>query len=116
MGFKTNSSPIDTRLSKMEAAIENIMSFTAVGNLVVNQLMERKAAEAIIAKATFAEEPKWTMVMAKNVRQVVSQAVETLANVPKQEECKFNLRFMGFEAKDGKTDRELVQRLNTELL
>jgi hypothetical protein len=51
----------------MEAAIKNIASLVAVGNLAVNQLMEGKAAVAVIAKATSAEEPKWTMVMAKNV-------------------------------------------------
>ncbi|CAK9878535.1 unnamed protein product [Sphagnum jensenii] len=62
------------------------------------------------------EEPKWTMVMAKNVRQVVSRTVETLADVPKQEERKLNLRLTGFEAKEGKIENELVQHLNTELL
>jgi hypothetical protein len=36
MGFKTDSSLVDARLSKMEATIENIASFTAVGNLAVN--------------------------------------------------------------------------------
>ncbi len=36
MGLKTDSSPIDARLSRMEAAIENIVSLTATGNLVVN--------------------------------------------------------------------------------
>jgi hypothetical protein len=36
MGFKTDSSPVDARLSKMEAAIENIVSFATTGNLVVN--------------------------------------------------------------------------------
>jgi hypothetical protein len=35
MGFKTNSSPVDVRLSKMEAAIENIASLAIVGNLAV---------------------------------------------------------------------------------
>ncbi|CAK9876989.1 unnamed protein product [Sphagnum jensenii] len=54
--------------------------------------------------------------MAKNVRQVVSRVVETLANAPKQEERKLNLRFIGFEAKEGEIENELVQRLNTELL
>jgi hypothetical protein len=68
MGLKIDSSPVDARLSKMEAAIKNIASHVVVGNLVVNQLMEREAATVITAKATFAEEPKWTMVMAKNVR------------------------------------------------
>jgi hypothetical protein len=34
--------------------------------------------------------------------------VETLANVPKQEECKLNMRFTGFEAKEGETKKELV--------
>ncbi len=36
MGLKTDNSLIDTRLSKMEVAIENIASFVAVGNLAVN--------------------------------------------------------------------------------
>jgi hypothetical protein len=70
MGFKTNSSPVDTRLSKMEAAIENIASFTTASNLAVNQLIEREATVTVTVttKATSAEEPKWTMVMAKNMR------------------------------------------------
>jgi len=45
--------------------------------------MERKVAMALTANAAFAKEPKWTTVMAKNVRQVVSRAMETLANTPK---------------------------------
>jgi hypothetical protein len=44
MGLKTNNSPIDARLSKMEAAIKNIASLVAVGNLAINQLIEREAA------------------------------------------------------------------------
>jgi len=36
MGLKINSSPIDARLSKMEAAIENIVSLTITGNLAIN--------------------------------------------------------------------------------
>jgi hypothetical protein len=36
MGLKTDNSPIDMQLFKMEAAIENIASFAIVGNLVVN--------------------------------------------------------------------------------
>jgi hypothetical protein len=36
MGLKTNSSHVDVRLSKMEATIENIASFTATGNLAIN--------------------------------------------------------------------------------
>ncbi len=71
---------------------------------------------AITAKAVSTEEAKWTMVMAKNVRQVVNQAVETLADMPKQEERKLNLHLTGFEAKEGETEKELVQRLNTKLL
>jgi hypothetical protein len=39
---------------------------------VVNQLMEHKAVAIVTTKVTFVEEPKWTTVMAKNVRQVVS--------------------------------------------
>jgi hypothetical protein len=62
------------------------------------------------------EEPKWTTVVAKNVRQVVNRAMETLADAPKQEECKLNLRFTGFEAKEGETKKKLMQRLNIELL
>jgi hypothetical protein len=36
MGLKTDSPPIDARLSKMEAVIENIASLEATDNLVVN--------------------------------------------------------------------------------
>jgi hypothetical protein len=67
MGLKIDSSPIDVWLSKMEAAIENIVPLTAVGNLVVNQLMEREATTIITTKPTSMEEPKWTTMMAKNV-------------------------------------------------
>jgi len=69
MGFKIDSS-LNVRLSKMEVAIENIASLAAIGNLVVNQLMEREAAAIITTKVAFREEPKWTTMMAKNVRQV----------------------------------------------
>ncbi len=51
MSFTTESSLVNARLSKMEVAIKNIMSFVAVGNLVVNQLMEREAVVVVIAKA-----------------------------------------------------------------
>jgi len=34
MGLKTDSSPVDARLLKMEATIENIASFVTAGNLV----------------------------------------------------------------------------------
>jgi hypothetical protein len=47
---------------------------------------------------------------------VVNQVVETLADTPKQEERKLNLCLAGFEAKEGETEKELVQRLNTEVL
>ncbi|CAK9866518.1 unnamed protein product [Sphagnum jensenii] len=50
------------------------------------------------------------------VYQVVSQAVETLANAPKQKGRKLNLHLTGFEVKEGKTENELMQQLNTELL
>ncbi len=40
-------------------------------------------------------------------------SVETLADMPKQEERKFNLRLTGFEAKEGETEQELVQQINT---
>jgi hypothetical protein len=36
MGFKTDSSLVDARLSKMEAIIENIASLATSGNLVIN--------------------------------------------------------------------------------
>jgi hypothetical protein len=78
--------------------------------------MEREATAAITAKAMSTEDPKWTTMIAKNVCQVVSQVLETLADTPKQEERKFNLRLTGLEAKEGETEKELVQRLNTELL
>jgi hypothetical protein len=67
MGLKTNNSLVDAWLSRMEAAIENIASLAAVGNLVVNQLMECEAAMVVTSKARFAEEPKWIMMIAKNV-------------------------------------------------
>jgi hypothetical protein len=78
--------------------------------------MEREVATVVTAKATSAKEPKWTTVMAKNMRQVVSRAVETLANAPKQEERKLNLRLTSFKAKEGETKKKLVHRLNIELL
>jgi hypothetical protein len=68
MGLKINNSPVDARLSKMEVAIENIASLTSASNLTINQLMEREAVAAITAKGAFVEEPKWTTVVAKNVR------------------------------------------------
>ncbi|CAK9866966.1 unnamed protein product [Sphagnum jensenii] len=41
MGFKTDRSPVDMRLSKMEATIENIVSLTTANNLVVvSQVVE----------------------------------------------------------------------------
>jgi hypothetical protein len=67
MGLKIDSSP-NAQLSKMEVGIENIVSLVAVGNLVVNQLMEHEAVATVTTKAAFGEEPKWTTVMAKNVR------------------------------------------------
>jgi hypothetical protein len=100
----------------MEAAIKNITSFVTVGNLVVNQLMEREVATTVTTKVVFTKEPKWTTVIAKNMRQVVNRAVETLANAPKQEEHKLNLLLTSFKAKEGETKKELVQRLNIELL
>ncbi|CAK9263191.1 unnamed protein product [Sphagnum jensenii] len=68
MGFKTNNSLVDMRLFKMEAAIKNIVSLAAVGNLVVNQLMECKVAIVLTANVASTKESKWTIVMAKNVR------------------------------------------------
>jgi hypothetical protein len=93
MGLKIDNLPVHAWLSKMEVAIENIVSFAIVGNLVVNQLMEHEAAVALTINATSAKEPKWTTMMAKNVRRVVNRAMETLANTPKQEKRKLNFRF-----------------------
>jgi len=72
MGLKTNNSPVDAWLSKMEVDIENIASFAAVGKLAVNQLIEREAITIVIAKVAFAKEPKWTTMMAKNVPTLMS--------------------------------------------
>ncbi|CAM6028324.1 unnamed protein product [Sphagnum balticum] len=36
--------------------------------------------------------------------------------MPKQEECKLNLRLTGFKAKESETEKKLVQWLNIELL
>jgi hypothetical protein len=71
MGLTTNISLVDVRLSKMEATIENIVSLAVVSNLAINQLMEHEVAAAITTKAASTEKPKWTTVMAKNMRQVV---------------------------------------------
>jgi hypothetical protein len=98
----------------MEATIENIASLTIASNLAVNRLIEREATATVTTKAMSAKKPKWTMVMAKNVRQVVNRTMETLADAPKQEE--FNLRLTGFEVKEGETENELMQQLNTKLL
>jgi hypothetical protein len=67
MGLKTDNSPVDAQLSKMEATVKNIASLVAVGNLMVNRLMECEAAMVVTAKAASMEEPKWTTVMAKNM-------------------------------------------------
>jgi hypothetical protein len=52
----------------MEVTIENIAFLAATSNFAVNQLMECGVAVAVIAKVAFTKEPKWTTVMAKNVR------------------------------------------------
>jgi hypothetical protein len=52
----------------MEVAIKNIASLATVGNLAVNQLTKCEATAVVTTKAMFVEEPKWTTVMAKNVR------------------------------------------------
>jgi hypothetical protein len=115
MGLKTDISLVNARLSKMETAIKNIASLAAVGNLAVNQLMEHEAVVVVTTKAASTKEPKWTTMMAKNVHHVVSRAVETLADVPKQEGHKHNVGLTGFEAKEGETKKELVQWFNTNL-
>jgi len=56
----------------MEAAIKNIASLAVVGNLVVNQLIEHEVTMTITTKAASMKEPKWTTMVAKNMRQVVS--------------------------------------------
>ncbi len=106
MGFKTNSSLVDLRLSKTKVTIENIVFLTAARNLAVNQLMEHKVA--MTTKVASTKEPKWTTMMAKNVHQVVSQVVETLADAPKQEHDKLNLCLTNFETKESNTEKELV--------
>jgi hypothetical protein len=78
--------------------------------------MQCEVVMAFTTNVTFLEKPKWTTVMVKNMHQVVNRAVETLTDTPKQEERKFNLRLTGFEAKEGETEKELVQWFNTELL
>ncbi|CAN5972712.1 unnamed protein product [Sphagnum jensenii] len=60
----------------------------------------------VITKAMYMEEPKWTMMLAKNVCQVVSWVVETLVDAPKQKE--FNLHLTSFKAKEGETENELA--------
>ncbi len=92
----------------MEAAIDNIASLAATSNLALNQLLERKATTAITSKVVSTKEPKWTTMMAKNVRQVVNRALETVADTPKQKERKLNLHLTGFKAKEGETKKELV--------
>ncbi len=52
----------------MEVTIENIAFFVVVSNLANNQLMECKATTALTANVALAKKPKWTTVMAKNVR------------------------------------------------
>jgi hypothetical protein len=52
----------------MEVTIENIASLTTISNLAVNQLIEHEVIAIVTTKATSTEEPKWTIVMAKNVR------------------------------------------------
>jgi hypothetical protein len=47
-------------------------------------LIEREAVAIITAKAAFVEEPKWSTVVAENMRQGVNRVVHTLADAPKQ--------------------------------
>jgi hypothetical protein len=47
MGINTNISLVDVQLSKMEAAIENIVFLTVTGNLGVIHMMEREAASVV---------------------------------------------------------------------
>jgi hypothetical protein len=75
--------------------------------------MEHEAVVALTTNDASIEEPKSTTVMAKNVCQVVNRVVETLVDTPKQEEHKLNMCLTRFEAKEGKTEKELVQQRNT---
>jgi hypothetical protein len=59
MGLNIDNSPVEAWLSKIEVAIKNMASLAFVGNLAVNQLVEREATVVV-----FAKEPKWTTVMA----------------------------------------------------
>jgi hypothetical protein len=68
MGLKTDSSHVNTWLSKMEATIDNIVFLTTIGNLVVNQLMEREVVATLTTNVASAVEPKSITVMAKNMR------------------------------------------------
>jgi hypothetical protein len=45
--------------------------------------MECEVAMAFTTNATFTKDPKWTMVMAKNVLHVFNRAMETLADMRK---------------------------------
>jgi hypothetical protein len=78
--------------------------------------MEREVVGAITSKVTSTKEPKWITVMAKNVRHMVNQAVETLVNTPKQEERKLNLRLTGLKAKESEIGKDMGQWFNTKLL
>ncbi len=42
---------------------------------------------------------------------MVNQVVKTLADMPKQEERKLNLRLTSFEAKEGETEKEFMQEV-----
>jgi hypothetical protein len=55
MGLKTDSSPINAWVSKIEAAIENITYFATVHNLAVNQLIEYETVVIVTAKVASAE-------------------------------------------------------------
>jgi hypothetical protein len=45
--------------------------------------MEHETDAVITAKVAFAEKPKWTTMMANNVRQRISWAMDILAHAPK---------------------------------
>jgi hypothetical protein len=67
----------------MKAAIKNIIFLTMANNLAMKQLMECEAIRDVTTKSASTKHPKWTTVMAKNVRQVVNRTMETLADAPK---------------------------------
>ncbi len=57
MGLKIDNSPIDMRLFKMEATIENIVFLVIIANLAVNQLMECEADVVVTLRLRLRRSP-----------------------------------------------------------